>query len=59
MAERAERLGGWIEVGSLADGAARAADTGTVVFLSLPLPAPAAPAVPAASASSPAWTRSS
>ena len=55
MAERAERLGGWIEVGSLADGAAPGADCGTVVFLSLPLQAPASPAVPAGPASGPAW----
>ncbi len=42
MAERAERLGGWIEVNSLADGAPGRAERGTVVFLTLPLDVPAA-----------------
>jgi signal transduction histidine kinase len=47
MAERAERLGGWIEVGSLADGAADEAGRGTVIFLTLPLAVPASAAAPA------------
>ena len=37
MAERAERLGGWIEVSSLQDGATGGAESGTVIFLTLPL----------------------
>ena len=48
MAERAERLGGWIEVSSLADGAPGRTGTGTVVFLTLPLDIPPTPAVPGA-----------